>query len=109
MPFFSQLLITVCLFVFAVATSCKKREYTSGEAVYEGKCLKCHKLNEKGGTKGPDLTDIFQRKDDEYIQNYTQDPRSVKPDGTMPPSKLSDQELDLVIQYMKEKGRPVNQ
>ena len=86
-------------------SACKRKEYTTGEAVWNGKCVKCHKLEGSGGTKGPDLTGIFEKKDENYIRNYTQDPRSIKTDGTMPPSKLSDHELDLIIQYMKEKGR----
>jgi len=69
--------------------------------------VKCHKLNGEGGSKGPDLTDIFSKKDEDFIRQYTIDPRSMKPDGTMPPAKLSDHELDLVIQYIKQQNRPV--
>jgi|GEM_PF-2781963 len=84
-----------------------RKEYTSGPAVFEGACVKCHKLNGEGGSKGPDLTDIFSKKDEDFIRQYTIDPRSMKPDGTMPPAKLSDHELDLVIQYIKQQNRPV--
>jgi len=86
-------------------TSCKRPEYATGQAVYEGECIKCHKLNGEGGTKGPDLTSIFDKKDEAYFRTYTLDPRSQKADGTMPPAKISDRELDLVVQYIKEKGR----
>jgi len=68
--------------------------------------VKCHKLNGKGGKKGPELTDIFQKKDEQYIRTYIMDPRSIKSDGTMPPAKISDKELDLIVAYLKEKGRP---
>jgi mono/diheme cytochrome c family protein len=90
-------------------TACKRPEYTTGEAAFQGKCVKCHKLNGEGGTKGPDLTDIFTKKDENYVRTYTHDPRSMKADGTMPPSDLSDHELDMVIQYLKEKGKPGTQ
>src|SRR5690349_16096082 len=103
---FACLLSLLLLFSFS---ACKRREYTTGEAAFEGKCVKCHKLNGEGGTKGPDLTGIFSKKDENYVRTFTQDPRSIKPDGTMPPSKLSDHELDLLIQYLKEKGRPSTQ
>ena len=86
------------------AFSCPRPEYSTGEQVYEGECAKCHKLRGKGGTKGPDLTDVFPKKDESYIRNYTLDPRSLKGDGIMPPSELTDRELDLVVHYIKEKG-----
>jgi len=63
-------------------------------------------LNGVGGSKGPDLTGIFAKKDEDYIRRYTIDPRSIKADGTMPPSKISDRELELLVQYMKEQNRP---
>ncbi len=89
----------------ASLVSCKHPEYTTGQAVYEGECMKCHKLNGEGGTKGPDLTGIFSKKDEAYFRAYTLDPRTQKADGTMPPAKVSDRELDLVVQYIREKGR----
>ena len=93
--------------IFAVATpSCKRPEYTSGEQIFRGECVKCHKLNGSGGTKGPDLSSVFSKKDEMTIRSVIQDPRSVKPDGTMPPAKLSDHELDLIIQYLKEHNKP---
>ena len=97
---------TSCLLFLLVLASCKRQEYSTGEAVYEGKCIKCHKFNGKGGSKGPDLTNTFAHKDEQYIRTFTQDPRSLKPDGIMPPSKLTDRQLDLVVQYLKEKTRP---
>jgi putative heme-binding domain-containing protein len=90
-----------CLLLLLLFLSCR-RQYETGRAVYQGECVKCHKLHGEGGTKGPDLTDIFSKKDERYIRQYTIDPRSIKSDGTMPPSKISDRELNLVIQYMKE-------
>jgi cytochrome c2 len=89
-------------------TGCRK-QYDSGQAVFQGECVKCHKLNGEGGSKGPDLTMIFSKKDEDYIRRYTMDPRSIKSDGTMPPSKISDRELDLMIQYLKEQNRPAKQ
>ena len=86
-------------------TGCRK-EYNSGPAAFEGACVKCHKLNGEGGSKGPDLTNLFSKKDEDSIRQYIVDPRSIKPDGTMPPSKLSDHEIDLVMQYIKQQNRP---
>jgi len=89
-----------------ILAGCRRPEYPSGEAVFQGECVKCHKLNGKGGTKGPDLTTLFSKKDEDLVRTIIQDPRSVKPDGTMPPAKLSDKELDMVVQYLKQQNSP---
>lgn len=94
-----------CAYVAAFTLSCSRPPYTSGEAVYQGECAQCHKLNGKGGEKGPDLSDTIRKQNEQYIRNYTMDPRSIKPDSVMPPAKLSDLELDLLVQYLKEQNR----
>lgn len=96
----------LCFWIIALAlTGCKKRpEYTTGKAVFEGECVKCHKLNGQGGTKGPDLTQIFDKKDEDTIRTSIMDPRSIKGDGIMPPAKISEQELALVVEYLKKRG-----
>ena len=91
------------LLVFSIA--CKRPEYQTGRAVFEGECQRCNKLNGAGGKKGPDLTTIFQKKDEQLIRTQIYDQRSIKPDGTMPPAKISDHELDMVVQYLKENQR----
>jgi mono/diheme cytochrome c family protein len=93
-------LLMLMLIALAV-TSCKRPEYATGEAVFRGECAKCHKLNGQGGTKGPDLTGILHKKDEAYFRSYTLDPRSIKSDGTMPPAKISDRELELLVQYLR--------
>ena len=98
-----------CLVAFLltglVLPGCKQKDYPSGEAVFQGECVKCHKLNGVGGKKGPELTDVFQKHDDYYIRTYVMDPRSIKPDGLMPPAKITEQQLDMLVEYLKEKGR----
>lgn len=98
--------LTVVMLV-PLTLSCSRAPYSSGEAVYQGECRQCHKLNGQGGDKGPDLTHIFQKQNESFIRNYTMDPRSVKPDSVMPPAKLSDPELDMLVQYLREQNRHV--
>lgn len=87
-----------------VLISCKRPEYNTGREVYTGECIKCHKLNGEGGTKGPELTHIFEKKDEQTIRTYIMDPRSIKGDGIMPPAKISEHELDLIVEYLKKQG-----
>ena len=93
------LLISLMLF------GCNKKDYQTGEAVYSGECSKCHKLNGSGGTKGPDLTNIFGKHDEQYIRDYTLDPRSIKPDSTMPPAEIDEKQLQMLMEYLKQNSR----
>src|ERR1044071_731130 len=55
------------LLVMSLFVGCGRPEYPSGEAIFQGECVRCRKLNGSGGTKGPDLTTIFSRKDEELV------------------------------------------
>jgi mono/diheme cytochrome c family protein len=98
-PVIFPLLITVMI------GGCKGKEYTTGEAAYKGECAKCHMLNGKGGKKGPDLTGVFEKHDERYVRDYTIDPRSIKPDSTMPPADLDNKELDMLMEYLKKNAQ----
>lgn len=96
-------LIAICLVLGTIG--CRRRaEYKTGAEVFRGECVKCHKMNGKGGSKGPELTRVFEKKDEETIRTSIMDPRSIKPDGTMPPARISDRELNLIVEYLKQKG-----
>ncbi|HEY7161312.1 MAG TPA: cytochrome c [Acidobacteriota bacterium] len=97
--------IALLLLAISLILGCTKKDYKSGEAVYEGECAKCHKLNGSGGTKGPDLTNIFEKHDEQYIRDYTQDPRSIKADSVMPPAKIDDKQFEMLIDYLRKSAR----
>lgn len=93
--------MVVLLALATFAAACGRLDYKTGAEVFQGECARCHKLNGTGGSKGPDLSRIFQKRKEPYIRHYTMDPRSIKADGTMPPARISERELDLLIAYLK--------
>jgi mono/diheme cytochrome c family protein len=97
--------IVLLLLAILLITGCTRKDYKTGEAVYKGECAKCHKLNGSGGTKGPDLSDIFNKHDEQYVRDYTLDPRSIKPDSVMPPAKIDDKQLQMLIDYLRNSAR----
>jgi mono/diheme cytochrome c family protein len=97
--------IALLLLLISPIYACNRKDYKTGEAVYQGECAKCHKLNGSGGSKGPELTDIFDKHDEQYIRDYTQDPRSIKPDSVMPPSKINDKQFEMLMDYLRKSAR----
>jgi nitric oxide reductase subunit C len=74
-----------------------------GAALFQEKgCFACHRLYETGGLLGPDLTHVGSRLPYETIERILTDPRSVKPDGTMPPTALSQSERDDLARFLAE-------
>lgn len=100
----SRMIRFLPLLLLTLVVSCKRPEYTSGEAVFQGECVKCHRMHGKGGKKGPELTEVFNKRDEQYVRTYVTNPRFLKADGTMPPAKISDHEMDLIVQYLKEQA-----
>jgi len=74
-----------------------------GATLFQDKgCFNCHRLNETGGAIGPDLTRVGARLPYETIEKVLTDPRSVKPDGIMPPTALSREESDALARFLSE-------
>ncbi len=72
-----------------------------GQKVYtEKKCSMCHKIEGVGGKIGPDLSDVGNERDAEWIKGFLKDPKSVKPDTKQPPFKGTDEELEALVAYL---------
>lgn len=50
----------------------------------EANCLSCHTINGKGVALGPDLSNIGERRNMNFLEAFTADPKSVLPGATMP-------------------------
>ena len=66
-------------------------EFQSGEEVYEARCSACHGPNFEGRV-GPRIDSM---PDSYWVQTIT------KGKGSMPAVRLSDKEVSLVIEYIK--------
>ncbi|HZI27105.1 MAG TPA: c-type cytochrome [Gemmatimonadaceae bacterium] len=66
-------------------------------------CLGCHKLNGDGGTIGPDLTTVRERRSPAYIAAMINDPQRVVPGAAMPRILMPESTRRLIIQYLGER------
>jgi len=85
-------------FIFLIScTSAEVTELTSGEEIYTSRCSACHKANLSGGV-GPSLksdSSAAQMPDSYWIQTITMGK------GSMPAERLTDNEVTLVIDFIK--------
>ena len=65
-------------------------------------CGSCHVINGEGGTLGPPLDGIAERRGPAYVHSYIESPRSLNPNATMPAflPPLTHEQVEDVTQYL---------
>jgi mono/diheme cytochrome c family protein len=64
-------------------------------------CLGCHRLNGEGGTIGPDLTTVRQRRSAAYVAAMITDPQRVVPGSIMPRTLMPESTRELITRYLQ--------
>ncbi len=68
-----------------------------GKLLWQQKnCIACHQLYGLGGHLGPDLTNVYQSRTEDYIRAFLKTGTPV-----MPNFHLTDQEMNAFIQFFK--------
>lgn len=63
-------------------------------------CLGCHRLDDTGGTIGPDLTSVASRRSRAEIERMIRDPQRVVPGTAMPRVSMPDDWIVLLADYL---------
>ncbi len=65
-------------------------------------CINCHSFKGVGGSAGPELTAVKERRTDAWIRQQIRDSRSHNPATIMPSfSHLSHRDISALIAYLK--------
>lgn len=64
-------------------------------------CASCHKVHGQGGATGPDLSFAGSARETQWLKTYVRDPEKLNPESTMPPFRLTEEELDRLAAYLK--------
>jgi mono/diheme cytochrome c family protein len=83
--------------VVAIA-ACESR----GAKVYAShRCHDCHTLKGKGGSAGPNLTNVGRRRSREFIAQQIRDPKVNNANTNMPSFKdMSDEDINILADYL---------
>ena len=101
--------------LWASATADKQANASAqGELLFSTTCASCHTVNGEGGKIGPELTNVFAEKGEDYIRESiltpnaviaTQCPTGPCPSGVMPQNfgdVLSQDQLNSIVSYLKK-------
>jgi mono/diheme cytochrome c family protein len=65
-------------------------------------CRSCHKLGERGGNSGPDLTTVGHRRPKAWIETWLESPRGYKHDTKMPEQGLPAVDRAALAAFLSE-------
>lgn len=67
-------------------------------------CRDCHRIAGQGALKAPNLAGVTRREGDpdlERLRSWLRDPSAVRPNTAMPNFRLSDTEIEAIVQYLQ--------
>ena len=65
-------------------------------------CRGCHAIGGTGGTIGPDLDTVFERRKEAWIRVQIADPRRHKSDTVMPAFGLTAEQVDAMMEVLRK-------
>ncbi len=65
-------------------------------------CRGCHVVGGTGGTIGPNLDTVFERREEAWLRVQIANPRRHKPDSVMPALGLTEEEIGAIIEVLRK-------
>ncbi|MFQ5639086.1 MAG: c-type cytochrome [bacterium] len=79
--------------------------FLNSDIVKTYQCNSCHTIAERGGTVGPILNQVGNRRSQEWLKRWLADPQLVKPGTKMPSFDFSPEQLETVVGYLTNMKR----
>ena len=77
-------------------------EFSGAQLIDQYGCRGCHAIDGAGGTIGPNLDALFERRDEAWVREQIENPRRTKADSVMPAFGLSNAQIDAIIEFLRE-------
>ena len=71
-------------------------------------CDTCHTIMNRGGTVGPILNQVANRRTEDWIRRWLKDPNSIKPGTKMPTFSFTPEEYEQVVGYLSAMKRDLD-
>jgi cytochrome c oxidase cbb3-type subunit 3 len=108
----------ICVVFFSTAASAQEVPLARGRPVIspfgEAKaralmrdrlpCVGCHTLDGGGGRLGPDLSDVADRRDAEYVRRMIDDPQGTVPGSIMPSVPMASSTRELIMAFLTRRA-----
>ena len=69
-------------------------------------CLGCHRVGERGGVIGPDLSSLGERLTPEFVAAIVRDPATFAPHAIMPRLPMPERTRELVVRLLAHQSTP---
>ncbi|MFQ5770251.1 MAG: c-type cytochrome, partial [bacterium] len=74
--------------------------FLNSEIVKLYQCTSCHTIAERGGTVGPILNQVGNRRTEDWLRRWLTDPQQVKPGTKMPNFDFPAPQIDAAVGYL---------
>lgn len=92
----------------APASNPAEKAFLNSRIAKEKGCVNCHTIGTEGGTVGPNLNQVANRRSPEWLRTWLKDPNAVKSGTKMPNFEFSEAELAELLAFMKDLRREVD-
>ncbi|MFQ5601841.1 MAG: c-type cytochrome [bacterium] len=82
--------------------------FLQSEIVQTFQCTSCHTIAERGGTVGPILNQVANRRSEDWIRRWIADPQEVKPGTKMPKFDFNPRQLEMTVNYLINMKKTLN-
>lgn len=79
--------------------------FLNSEIVKSYQCTSCHTIADRGGTVGPILNQVGNRRSQDWLKRWLSDPQQVRPGTKMPNFDFKPEQIERVVGYLKEMKR----
>lgn len=82
--------------------------FFESEIVGKYQCTTCHTITDRGGTVGPVLNQVANRRTEDWLRRWLQDPNAVKPGTKMPKFPFTPEEYEQAVGYLSALRRNID-
>ena len=94
-------LLLLCLVLLGSSPGAAADDATARELINSQGCKGCHRIEQDGGSLGPDLKGVGKRLTREALRRQLLDPQGRQPGSIMPSSgHLTTPEIEALIDYL---------